>query len=172
MRTAIQNLAKRREDEEGFTLIELMVVVLIIAILMAIAIPTFLSARNSANDRAAQSDLRNALTAEKSIYVNDGQSYVSDTASLSSAEANLNWTSGFSALAKNNGIAVSLSTGGHTVCLVTQSASGGWYEITDNGASTMYGTLGSTPPSTCAMATPSPPGSSPTSPPYWSSTAW
>jgi len=44
-------LRKRRNDEEGFTLIELMVVVLIIAILLAIAIPTFLGARERANDR-------------------------------------------------------------------------------------------------------------------------
>ena len=37
-----------RNDEDGFTLIELMVVVLIIGILLAIAIPTFLGARNRA----------------------------------------------------------------------------------------------------------------------------
>ena len=55
-------------EEEGFTLIELMVVVLIIAILIAIAIPTFLGARQRAQDRAAQSDLRNTVTAAKALY--------------------------------------------------------------------------------------------------------
>src|SRR5829696_589473 len=42
-----------RSGQAGFTLIELMVVVLIIAILIAIAIPTFLGARSRAQDRAA-----------------------------------------------------------------------------------------------------------------------
>ena len=67
-------LARRDGGDDGFTLIELMVVVLIIAILLAIAIPTFLGAQDRARDRAAQSDLRNALTTAKTIAT-DHQGY-------------------------------------------------------------------------------------------------
>ena len=66
---------------EGFTLIELMVVVLIIAILIAIAIPTFLGARQKAQDRGAQSNLRNALTAAKTVYT-DTNDYTGVTQAL------------------------------------------------------------------------------------------
>src|SRR5664280_1144360 len=61
--------------EAGFTLIELMVVLLILAILLAIAIPTFLGVTGSANDRAAQSNLNTALTNAKSIYQQSNQAY-------------------------------------------------------------------------------------------------
>src|SRR5437764_6360933 len=86
----LQKLIERRRDEEGFTLIELMVVVLIIAILIAIAIPTFLGARERAQNRAAQSNARNALTAEKTIYT-DAQSYTSVSATLTGVEPSLNF---------------------------------------------------------------------------------
>ncbi|MFY9586559.1 MAG: prepilin-type N-terminal cleavage/methylation domain-containing protein [Actinomycetota bacterium] len=92
---AIRERLERGREEGGFTLIELMVVVLIIAILIAIAIPTFLGARKRAQDKQAQSNLRNALTAEKTYYV-DHQDYASDDvaaelADLQGIESSLQW---------------------------------------------------------------------------------
>src|SRR5881397_1982111 len=79
-----------REDK-GFTLIELMVVVLIIAILIAIAIPTFLGARKRAQDKQAQSNIRNALTAEKTFYV-DTQIFTETAGDLTPIEPSLVYT--------------------------------------------------------------------------------
>ncbi len=62
-------IARRiRKKDGGFTLVELMVVVMIIAILMAIAIPTFLNSRKRAQDSGARSNVRNALSAAQSVF--------------------------------------------------------------------------------------------------------
>ena len=107
----LNNLKARRDSEEGFTLIELMVVVLIIAILIAIAIPTFLGARARAQDRAAQSSLRNALTAAKTAYT-DNSDYSKSTSAatdLPAIEPSLTYVDGVAASTGPKDVSVQVS---------------------------------------------------------------
>ncbi|MBT8199915.1 MAG: prepilin-type N-terminal cleavage/methylation domain-containing protein [Acidimicrobiia bacterium] len=135
---------RNRLNEDGFTLIELMVVVLIIAILVAIAIPTFLGQRETAQDRAAQSNLRNALATEKTIYAND-QAYTDVAADLGAVEPSLTWQEDAYAAATSNAgdVFVKLETGG-VACLTVLSASGKIFMIAeDPTAATAYGEIAS-----------------------------
>jgi prepilin-type N-terminal cleavage/methylation domain-containing protein len=68
---------KMMRKNEGFTLIELMIVIAIIGILAAIAIPQFSAYRTRSYNAAAEADLRNAATAQEAYYV-DTQTYVVD----------------------------------------------------------------------------------------------
>ncbi|MGD9950023.1 MAG: type IV pilin protein [Desulfobulbus sp.] len=63
-----KHLRKLQKDNKGFTLIELMIVVAIIGILAAIAIPQFASYRQKAFNSSAESDLKNGKTALESYY--------------------------------------------------------------------------------------------------------
>jgi len=77
-------LSRLHKKDEGFTLIELMIVIAIIGILAAIAIPQFSAYRTRSFNSAAQADLRNATTAQEAYFV-DNQSYTSTEATLAGA---------------------------------------------------------------------------------------
>jgi type IV pilus assembly protein PilA len=126
--------------EEGFTLVELMVVVLIIAILIAVAVPTFLGFRKRAQDVAAKEGAQNTLKAAKAIHA-DLDSYVGVTLSeLAATEPSLGYVDGATSSSGPKVVSMNVPNSATFVAAV-YSESGVCFFIRDDLSGTQYATL-------------------------------
>ena len=87
----INKLRVRAQSDSGFTLVELLVVMLILGLLAAIAIPSFFNQRDKAKDSDAKAQVRTAQTAIETYATDHGGSYVdADAVALKAIEPSLN----------------------------------------------------------------------------------
>jgi type IV pilus assembly protein PilA len=78
----VQKLRERSNGEGGFTLVELLVVMLILGLLAAIAIPSFFNQRDKANDADAKAGARTAQTAMETYSTDNDGSYAGATVAI------------------------------------------------------------------------------------------
>ena len=97
--------------EEGFTLLELIVVIAVIGVIVGVAVPMFFGVRSRAQDTAAQADLRTALVAANTAYIDTDQQTLGqlNLDLLTAAEPGIHWaadshTTGVGSLAAYPGV--------------------------------------------------------------------
>jgi type II secretion system protein G len=113
----ISKINRKLRRDEGFSLIELLIVVAIIGIIAAIAVPQLMNAMDRGRQRRSMADMRNIATANGTMRVDTG-SYAANLAALAPtymqvAPANDGWGNGFV-----------YSTGADTYTITSQGSDG------------------------------------------------
>ncbi len=120
----INRLRVRAQSESGFTLVELLVVMLILGLLAAIAIPAFFNQRIKAQDAEAKSTVKTAQTALETYATDNNGSYLNaDRTKLKNIEPTLS-----SATSGSNAI-TTLTVVSNAYTITVSSASGNTFTI-------------------------------------------
>jgi type IV pilus assembly protein PilA len=129
-------------DESAFTLIELLVVLIIIGVLLAIAIPSYLGFQKKAQQTAAQSDVRQAVPDAEAYYSDYGDYAFTKLANGSSAGSAVAALQSYDA-----GLSTAIATaatgtviGGPTEYCISASVSGNWAHVIGPTGATAGGT--------------------------------
>jgi len=122
---------RRNSHSDGFTLIELMVVVMIIAVLIAIAIPTFLGFRTSAQDKAAQATLTTAEKVAHMVILEEGSvpSKATLLVMLPTIEPSIDWIDHADSSTSPSQVSIDDHNGGQELALATMSGSGACFYL-------------------------------------------
>jgi type IV pilus assembly protein PilA len=142
---------RRERTESGFTLVEIMVVILVIGVLIAIGLPTFLATRTRAEDRALQTDLRTSLAAAMTWWAESGTYDGFDQSTARSSESSLDWQNPGDPAAAGQ-IAIQVASGPNLL-LVARSKSGTYFCVaqvannpaTDRGSGTAFADVDTVP---------------------------
>ena len=140
----LTKLRVRTQSESGFTLVELLVVMLIIGLLAAIAIPAFFNQRDKAKDSDAKEGVRTAQTAMETCATDNGGKYTGcDSTDLTTIEPTLN------DYGANLTVVGTPTDTTYTVQMKSDGADGNLFQISRGSTGTidyLCGTTAGTPP--------------------------
>jgi type IV pilus assembly protein PilA len=134
--------------EAGFTMVEIMVVILIIGILVAISLPVFLGARERALDTAAKATARLGFTTGRAIFSADRTYLAATITALTDFDNSVNWVD--ETTPSTEPTTVSRDITGNILVLAVYSRSNTCFFLRDEPpSSTTYGVLTDVPPTDC-----------------------